>query len=160
MGGGGQSQETSGVGYNSPVLFNWEQIMPEWQKRVQKTTLPYLYEAATSGGMTPMEKKQQWASMQGEVDNAAAAARKNLAGRWVGGGASLNSPAYNAAKSAIDIDRMGQIRKSAADFAKLKLGAKDTAVKNLISGAFSSPVSQVGQSGWNTTSGSASAGGK
>jgi hypothetical protein len=108
---------------------------------------------AFSGGMTPTEQKQQWGTMVSDIDNAAAQARKGITSRWVQGGAAMNSPAYNAPRSAVEIDRMSQVRKAAADFAKIKFGAKESAIKNMLTGLYTPPPSTTGQ--WSTqTSGS------
>lgn len=137
-GGGGSS------GQGGSTLYNWEKLLPPWTQTGQQVALPWLISQAFSGGMTPGEEKQQWAGMVDEIDNSAAAARKGIASRWVGGGAALNSPAYNAARSSVDIDRMGQVRKAAADFAKVKLGAKQDAVKNMLTGLYTQPPAATG----------------
>src|SRR5574343_1137475 len=151
MAGGGVPTQTTG-GTSIPTVHNWKTLLPPWTQTGQQVMVPWLVSKVFGGGMTPTEEKQQWGSMVEDVDQAASTARKSLVGRWVGGGAAMNSPAYNAAKGAIDIDRMAQIRKAAADVAKVKLGAQDTATKNVLTGLYANVPSLVAN--YSTQSGS------
>ena len=151
MAGGGGAP--TGGGTSGTNLYNWKDLLPPWTQTGQQVALPWLMGQAFSGGMTPTEQKQQWGTMVSDIDNAAAQARKGITSRWVQGGAAMNSPAYNAPRSAVEIDRMSQVRKAAADFAKIKFGAKESAIKNMLTGLYTPPPSTTGQ--WSTqTSGS------
>lgn len=147
VGGGGGPSSQSGTN-----LYTWKELLPEWTQAGQQAALPWLMSRAFSGGMTPTEGKQIWQGMKGEVDQAAATARKDVASRWIGGGdAALNSPAYNAMRGAVDIDRMSQVRKAAADFARIKQGSQETATKNMLTGLYTQVPYATSQ--WQTSSG-------
>lgn len=140
----GGDSSPSGTSY--PVLFNWQELLPPWTQAGQQIALPYLMSEAITGGMTPTVEKSLWGSILSDIDNAASQARRNVASRWIGGGgAALNSPAYNAAMSSVDIDRISQMRKAAADFAKIKQGARDTATKNMLTALYTPPPSSTAQ---------------
>ncbi len=145
-GGGGSSTSTS-------KLYNWKDILPPWVQAGQQMVLPQLISRAATGGMTPMEERNLWGQARGAIEDSSMGAGRNLARKLATSGISASSPAAAGGYADLAADRMTTTSKAALDFAKLKMGAKDTAIGQMLTALYTPPPVAVGTSSQSTQSG-------
>lgn len=143
MGGGGPSSTTTGV--SNPKLYNWKDILPPWVQGGQQTVLPWLMSRASEGGMLPAEEKQLWSQARGSVLQSGDEASRNLSRQLASSGMNPSSPMTAGAFADLNIDKTANMNKAALDFAKLKMGARDTAIGQLLTALYTPPPVAVGQ---------------
>lgn len=141
MGGGGPSQSQSGSGWSKAWTepITWETLLPPWVKAGQRKLLPMLEERVKEGGLTPDEERLLWGMARSEVAQAGTSARKALAGRMAASGISPTSPVWAGELADIEAQVPAGIASAVANMAKLKIGAKDTATKNLLTALYTPP---------------------
>lgn len=147
-GNGGGSAISSGSGYSTsnPVLYNWKDILPPWVSQGQQQLLPYL-EARAATGLLPQEERDLWGQARNNINMSSEAAGKNLQRQLAGSGMTPNSPMVAGTFADLASDRMSTTSKAALDFAKMKMGAKDTAIGQLLTSLYTpSPVAVGSQS--------------
>jgi hypothetical protein len=181
---GNTSGASSGATESTPVLFNWKDILPPWVSSNEEKLIPYLMSRARTG-MTPQEEQTLWGGVKDTLESGNQDTSKNFMRQVIMNGLSPNSPAVAGGLSDLATDRMSQGAKASLDFAKLKMGARDTALGQLMSALYnpagspyaigqkstgsnvsesaganaSSNVSQNTSENWNNSVGSSSTGG-
>ena len=179
MGGGGQTQSQSGSGWSwndsegwtrtTPTLYNWRQILPPWVSSSQEKLVPFLMNRAQTG-MTPQEEQQTWGQAKETIEGSSQDANKALSRVLATSGIGANSPAAVGGYTDLAGDKMTTTTKAALDFVKMKMGAKDTALGQLMTALYSPSPSAIGHTtdayqqahgaSQNTTVGSSGGGGK
>ena len=154
MGGGGPTSS----GSSNPVLYSWKDILPPWVQSGQQTALPWLMSRASEGGMTPQEEKQLWSQARGTVEQSGNQATQNLSRQLASSGMAPSSPMAAGAFADLGLDKNTSMSKAALDFAKLKMGAKDTAIGQLLTALYTPPPVAVGNT--TTTQQQSGGGGK
>lgn len=149
MGGGGPSSS----GSSNPVLYSWKDILPPWVQSGQQSALPFLMNRASEGGLTPSEERMLWSQARGSVEQSSNDATRNLARQLASSGLSPSSPMAAGAFADLGLDKTTSISKAALDFAKLKMGAKDTAIGQLLTALYTPPPVAVGQVSTQSSSG-------
>jgi len=155
MGGGG---ETSGGGQSYTTALNWKDFLPSWTQSGQQAALPYLMQRAQTG-LLPSEEKSLWGGIQGQLDTSSMGAGKNLAGKLASSGISANSPAAAGGFADLAADRVSAGSKAALDFAKMKIGAKETAIGQMLTALYTPPPVATASSSY-TNPTTTSSGGK
>jgi hypothetical protein len=125
-------------------LYTWADIMPPWVQEGQKQALPWLMNRAQTG-MTPQEEKQMWGQAQGTLEDASQAAGLNFSRQIAGSGISPSSGAVAGGYADLASDRVANTSKAALDFAKMKMGARDTAIGQMLSALYAASPAAVGQ---------------
>lgn len=144
----------------TPTLYNWSNILPPWVQSGQQTVLPWLMSRANEG-LLPQEQRDLWGQMQSQIGTSGDVASKNLSRQIAGSGMNPSSPMVAGAYSDLASDKMATTSKAALDFAKMKLGAKDTAIGQLLTALYTpSPVAVGSTSQSQGTQVSNSGGGK
>lgn len=143
MGGGGPTSTSSGS--SNPVLYNWKDILPPWVQGGQQAVLPWLMSRASEGGMLPSEERALWSQARGTVEQNANQATKNLSRQLATSGLAPSSPMAAGAFADLGLDKNTAMTKAAMDFAKLKMGARDTAIGQLLTALYTPPPVAVGQ---------------
>jgi len=152
-GGGAPSSQSQ----SNPSLYSWREILPPWVQAGQQQALPWLMSRAAEGGMLPSEERQLWGEARGTIEDAANQATRALSGRLATSGMSPGSPMAAGGFADLAVDKMTATSKAALDFAKMKMGARDTAIGQLLTALYTPPPVAVGQT---TTSTSGGGGGK
>ena len=152
-GGGGQSQSQQGTGWNwssgfantntTPNLYTWQNILPPWTQEAQKNLVPYLQSRARTG-MTPQEEQQTWGGIRDTLEDTSQGANKQLSRVLATSGIGASSPAAAGAYSDLASDKLTQTSKAALDFAKMKMGARDTALGQMMTALYSPTPYAVG----------------
>ena len=157
-GGGSQSSISQGTSSSTPQLYNWNDILPPWVQSGQKAALPWLMSRAQQG-LAPQEERDLWGSMKSEIGTSGDLATKNLSRQVASSGMSPSSPAVAGGYADLAADRMSTTSKAALDFAKMKMGAKDTAIGQMLSALYTPAPAAVGntsqsqQSSWGSQGG-------
>ena len=146
-GGGGESQ-----GQQQPVAITWEKLLPPWTQAGQIATLPYLLKRAFGPGMTPEEERAITGQLRGEVERGTQTSLKAMAQKAALGGVMDFSPAVTGARGDILADRARNLADVGTQLQKLKMGAKETAINQLLQGLYTQPPYAVGQKGTTTSS--------
>jgi len=146
MGGPSSSGQTS----TTSQLYSWRDILPPWTQVGQQAILPKLFERFEAGGLTPEQERTLMGAQRASIEDATSTARKNLISRLSSQGISGASPLAAGEFSNIESDRITGIQRAAADLAKLKVGALDTATQHLLSGLYAPPPSAVGTTSYGT----------
>jgi len=141
MGGGGPTSQ----GSSNPVMYNWKDILPPWVQSGQQAVLPWLMSRASEGGMLPSEEKMLWGQARSSIEDASNQANKNLSRQLASSGLSPSSPMAAGAFADLGLDKVTSTSKAALDFAKLKMGAKDTAIGQLLTALYTPPPVATGQ---------------
>ena len=156
MGGGSptSSGTTTSTSTSTPQLYNWRDILPPWVQSGQQTALPWLMSRAQQG-LAPQEEKDLWGQMKSEIGTSGDLATKNLSRQIASSGMSPSSPAVAGGYADLAADRMSTTSKAALDFAKMKMGAKDTAIGQMLSALYTPAPAAVGNTSesrsWGTT---------
>jgi hypothetical protein len=147
MGGSSQPAQntTSGQGTSTstPQLYNWRDILPPWVQSGQQAALPWLMSRAQQG-LLPQEERDLWGQVKSEIGSSGDMATKNLSRQIASSGMSPNSPAVAGGYADLAMDRMSTTSKAALDFAKMKMGAKDTAIGQMLSALYTPSPAAVG----------------
>ncbi len=161
MGSGGSSPTSSqyGTSTTTPTLYSWKDILPPWVQTGQQQVLPWLTSRALSGGMTPIEERNLWGQARGTIEDASQTAGTNLSRQLAMSGLSPSSPMVAGAYSDLALDKTTQTSKAALDFAKMKLGARDTAIGQLLTALYTPPPAAVGSTTTSTQTASSQGGG-
>lgn len=141
MGGGGPKSQTQ------TSAITWKELLPPWVQAGQRTFLPELMSRYYAGGMSPEEEQLLRGMSIGEVKTATSGAKKALAQRMSASGLSPSSPIYAGELADIEAGGVGGIASAIANLAKLKMGAKETATKNLLTALYTPPPYATAQSG-------------
>ena len=150
---GGSSSPTantttsSGTSTSTAQLYNWKDILPPWVQSGQQTALPWLMSRAQTG-LLPQEERDLWGGVKGDIASSGDLATKNLSRQIASSGMNVNSPAAMGGYTDLAADRMSTTSKAALDFAKMKMGAKDTAIGQMLSALYTPSPAAVGN---NTT---------
>ena len=136
--GGGQGTSTS-------TLYNWKKILPPWVQTGQQAVLPWLQSRAQTG-LLPAEERALWGGMREGIESGYTGATKNLSRQMAVSGMNPSSPMMGGGFADLATDKMGATSKAALDFAKLKLGAKDTAIGQMLTALYTPPPFGVGSS--------------
>ncbi len=135
-GGGGQQTTQS-------HLYNWRDILPPWIQSGQQTVLPWLLGRAQTG-LLPSEERILWGQARDTIEDSYQGATKNLSRQIATSGLSPSSPMAAGGYADLASDKMTTTSKAALDFAKLKMGAKDTAIGQLLTALYTPPPAAVG----------------
>ena len=159
MGGGGPTQSSTQFGQSTttPTLYSWKDILPPWVQTGQQNILPWLTSRALSGGMTPTEERNLWGQARGTIEDASQTAGRNLSRQLATSGMSPSSPMVAGAYSDLAVDKVSQTSKAALDFAKMKMGARDTAIGQLMTALYTPPPAAVGSTTQSTSTGQSQA---
>lgn len=159
-GGGSSISNSYGSGYSTsnPVLYNWKDILPPWVSQGQQQLLPYL-EARAATGLLPQEERGLWGQARNNINVSSEAAGKNLQRQLAGSGMTPNSPMVAGTLADLASDRISTTSKAALDFAKMKMGAKDTAIGQLLTSLYTPSPVAVGSSSYSTYSNTGSSSG-
>lgn len=166
-GGGGSSGQTSSASSTStPNLYSWKDILPPWVQSGQQTVLPWLMSRAQEG-LLPSEERTLWSQAKSSIEDSSMQANRNFSRQLASSGLSPSSPMVVGGYADLGMDKMTTTSKAALDFAKMKMGAKDTAIGQLLTALYTPPPVAVGQTTTSTQSsapyqspGSSSGGGK
>lgn len=150
-GGGGQSQSTTGSGWSdsegwsrtTPNLYTWRNILPPWVANAQAKLIPYLTSRAKTG-MTPQEEQETWGGIKDTLETGSMGANKQLSRMIATSGVGASSPAAVGAYGDLASDKMTNTSKAALDFAKMKMGARDTALGQMMTALYSPTPYAVG----------------
>lgn len=151
-GGGGSTQQSSGQSTSTPNLYSWKEILPPWVQSGQQTVLPWLMNRAATG-MTPSEESTLWGQARDTIEGSSNQASRNMARQLSTSGLSPSSPMAAGAFSDLASDKVSQTSKAALDFAKMKMGARDTAIGQLLTALYTPPPVAVGQTTVSTQTG-------
>jgi hypothetical protein len=154
MGGGGTN---TGGGQSYTTALNWKDFLPSWTQSGQQAALPWLMQRAQQG-LLPSESNALWGGIQGQLDTSSASAGKGLASKLASSGISTDSPAAAGGFADLAADRVSAGSKAALDFAKMKIGAKETAIGQMLTALYTPPPVATASSSY--TNPSSSSGGK
>jgi hypothetical protein len=143
-GGGMGTQESTSTSTSTPTLYNWKEILPPWVQSGQQKALPWLLARAQTG-MLPQEERQLWGQARGSIEDSSNIASRNFSRQLASSGLSPSSPMVGGAYADLASDRSAGVSKAALDFAKLKMGARDTALGQLLTALYTPPPAAVGQ---------------
>jgi len=143
MGSGGSSGG-GGSSVSNPTLYSWREILPPWVQAGQQSVLPWLMSRAQEG-LLPDEEQKLWGQVKDQIESSGMDASKNLARQMATSGVSASSPASAGAYADLASDKLTTTSKAALDFAKMKLGQKDTAIGQLLTALYTPPPVAVGQ---------------
>jgi hypothetical protein len=161
MGGGGSSAPTySSQSTSTPVLYNWQNILPPWVQAGQQTTLPWLMNRAASGGLTQQQQSQLWGGIQDQLQTSFNAAGQNMSRQISSAGIDPSSPAAAGAFSQLASDKLSTTSQAALNFAKMKLGEQDTAIGQMLTALYTPPPVAVGTQSTSYSSQTGGGGGK
>jgi hypothetical protein len=147
MGGGGSSGTSGTSGTN---LYTWKDILPPWIQSGQKAALPYLMSRAQTG-LLPSEERSLWGGVKGSLESGSMGAGKELSRMLASSGISANSPAAAGGFADLASDKVTATSKAALDFAKTKIGARDTSIGQLLTALYTPPP--VATSQWSNQTG-------
>ena len=139
-GGGGSGWQTS---TSTPQLYNWQQILPPWVSSAQQQTVPWLQHRAQTG-LLPGEERTLWGGAREQIEQGSMGAGRNLSRQIAASGMSPTSPMVAGGFADLQSNKLADTAKAAMDFAKLKLGAKDTAIGQLMTALYTPPPVAVG----------------
>jgi len=145
---GGGSDGSGGGGSSTTTLYNWKNLLPPWVQSGQQSALPWLLSRASSGGLLPSEEKTLWGGVKTSLDDANSRAGRSLASKMSSSGISASSPAAAGAFADLASDRVSNESKAALDFAKMKIGARDTAIGHMLTALYTPPPVATGQSSY------------
>jgi len=137
-GGGGGSSSTN------TQLYTWKDILPPWIQSGQQAALPWLMQRAQTG-LLPSEETSLWGDIKGTVEQGSNLAGKNFSRQMASSGISPNSPAAAGGWADLGSDKITATSKAALDFAKAKIGAKDTAIGQMLTALYTPPPVATGQ---------------
>jgi len=140
MGSGGGGSSSS-----SPVLFSWKELLPPWVQTGQRAALPMLMSRAAEGGLLPTEERALWSGALENIATGAEGAQSNLARQLAMSGIRASSPAAAGALGELASDRLRATQQAASDLVKTKIGARDTAIGQLLTALYTPPPAAVGQ---------------
>lgn len=163
MGGGGGTTGGGGTGSSTttPNLYTWKKLLPPWVQAGQQSVLPWLMNRAATG-MLPSEERSLWGQAKTTIEDASESAGQNLSRQLAVSGLSPSSPMAAGGFADLAADKVSQTSKAALDFAKMKMGARDTAIGQLLTALYTPPPSAVGSTTVSnqTTNPTTSGGGK
>jgi hypothetical protein len=140
-GGGGGGTSTS---VSNPQLYSWREILPPWVQSGQQSVLPWLMSRAQEG-LLPDEEAKLWGQIKEQIESSSNEASRNLARQIATSGMSPSSPMVSGGFADLASDRLTTTSKAALDYAKMKLGQKDTAIGQLLTALYTPPPVAVGQ---------------
>jgi hypothetical protein len=145
MGGGGGTTSGGGTGTSTttPNLYTWKKLLPPWVQAGQQAVLPWLMGRAKEG-MLPSEERQLWGQAKDTIASSGQGASQNLSRQLAMSGLSPSSPMAAGGFADLASDQVTQTSKAALDFAKMKMGARDTAIGQLLTALYTPPPSAVG----------------
>lgn len=146
MGSGGSSPASStqyGTSSTTPNLYSWKEILPPWVQSGQQTVLPWLMSRAAEG-MLPSEERTLWGQAKETIEGGSQQAGRGLARQLATSGLAPSSPMAAGAFGDLALDKVSQTSKAALDFAKMKMGARDTAIGQLLTALYTPPPAAVG----------------
>jgi hypothetical protein len=149
MGGGSGS---GGSGSSGTNLYTWKDILPPWIQTGQQATLPYLMDKAKTG-LLPSEERSLWGGVKGSLEQGSMDAGQNLSRMLASSGISASSPAAAGGFADLASDKVTATSKAALDFAKTKIGAKDTSIGQLLTALYTPPPVATSQWSSQTSSG-------
>jgi len=135
---------SSGSSQSNPLLFNYSKLMTPWQMQGQQQFLPALMQRATSGGMTPEEERTLLGTVRQQTDQELAQQSRALASKAAMSGISPSSPVVIGERGNLGADAITARTNAALNFAKLKMGAGDTARQQLLTALYAQPPYAVG----------------
>ena len=138
-GGGGSRQETRAI--------TWKELLPPWVQAAQRVALPDLMSRYFAGGMTPEEEQLIKGMAVSEAKGATSAAKKALGQRMASAGLSAGSPMWAGELANIEAGGVSSVASAIANIAKLKMGAKESATKNLLTALYTPPQYATATSG-------------
>ena len=150
MGGSGGSGGGGQTSSSNSTLYNWQNILPPWVQSGQQSTLPWLMSRA-SEGMLPSEERTLKGGMREDIQLAGDKASQNLSRQVASSGMDPSSPMVAGGLTDLSVDKMNTTSKAALDFAKMKMGARDTAIGQLLTALYTPPPVAVGQSSTSTS---------
>lgn len=150
-GGGSIGQTSTGTSTSTPNLYSWKDILPPWVQSGQQTVLPWLMTRA-SEGLLPSEERNLWGQAKGSIEDSSMQANRNFSRQLASSGLSPASPMVAGGYADLGVDKMTTTSKAALDFAKMKMGAKDTAIGQLLTALYTPPPVAVGQTTTSTQS--------
>lgn len=160
MGGSsGPSSTGSGSGSSTPHLYNYEKLMTPWQMAGQQATLPMLMQRAFSGGLSPEEERALLGTVRQQTDQEFEQQQKGLVSKAALSGLSPTSPVVIGERGNLGADRIAARTNAALNFAKLKMGAGDTARQQLLTALYAQPPYTVGNVSTSTQTQQSSGGG-
>jgi hypothetical protein len=115
--------------------------------------MPYLFQRAYAGGMTPEEENLLKGMNRSEVYGAADASKRALGQRMAVSGLSPSSPAYAGAYGDIEAGKVSGLAQSMANLAKVKMGAGETARQQLLTALYTPPPYTTKQFGSSSSGG-------
>lgn len=157
----GQNTQSSGTSTSNPKLYSWKDILPPWVQAGQQTVLPWLMNRAATG-MLPSEERALWGQAKGTIEDTSEGAGKNLSRQLAMSGLSPSSPMAAGGFADLAADKVSQTSKAALDFAKMKMGARDTAIGQLLTALYTPAPAAVGSTSTSqqTSTSTPSGGGK
>ncbi len=135
---------STGSGSGTPHLYNWENLMTPWQTAGQQQTLPMLMQRAFAGGLTPEEERTLLGTVRQQTDLEFEQQQKGLASKAALSGLSPSSPVVIGERGNLAADRIAARTGAGLNFAKLKMGAGDTARQQLLTALYAQPPYAVG----------------
>jgi hypothetical protein len=108
--------------------------------------------------LTPSEERTLWGQAKGSIEDSSLQANRNFSRQLASSGLSPSSPMVAGSYADLGADKMATTSKAALDFAKMKMGAKDTAIGQLITALYSPSPAAIGQKTVSTSSSSPSYG--
>jgi hypothetical protein len=85
-----------------------------------------------SEGLLPSEERNLWGQAKGSIEDSSMQANRNFSRQLANSGLSPSSPMVAGGYVDLGADKMATTSKAALDFAKMKMGAKDTAIGQLL----------------------------
>lgn len=158
--GGSSGPTSTGQGTGTPHLYNYTQLMTPWQMSGQKQTLPMLMQRAFSGGLSPEEERTLLGTVRQQTDQEFEQQQKGLVSKAALSGLSPTSPVVIGERGNLGADRLTARSNAALNFAKLKMGAGDTARQQLLTALYAQPPYAVGNVSQQSTQTSGGGGGK
>jgi hypothetical protein len=95
-------------------------------------------------GLLPQEEQQLWGQAKDTIEDTSQGANKALARQLAMSGVGASSPAAMGGFADLASDKISQTSKAALDFAKMKMGARDTAIGQMMTALYTPPPSAVG----------------
>jgi len=137
MGGGGTTSTSKSK------VYNWKDILPPWAQAGQQLMLPWFLQRAQTG-MLPSEERTLWGQAKDILESSGQEATRALSRKLATSGIEAGSPAAAAGFAELGLDKLRNVSKAALDFAKVKMGAKDTAIGQLLTAMYTPPPVAVG----------------
>lgn len=159
MGSSSSAPSSTGYGGSTPQLYNYESLMTPWQMSGQQQFLPTLMSRVSSGGLTPDEERTLLGTVRQQTDQEFEQQQKGLVSKAALSGLSPSSPVVIGERGNLGADRIAARTNAGLNFAKLKMGAGDTARQQLLTALYAQPPYAVGNVSTQVTQSSGGGGG-